>query len=459
MERRQGQGQGREKEPGGEPAMARLIGQVLELGKKTLPGAELLVSLRGERSANTRFARSEITSTGDVDEVSLEVSAAFGRRHASAAGNQTDEAGLRALLARVGQLGRIAPEDPEHMPLLGPQRYQAVPSAYDEATSRLSAAERAAGIKSAIEQGDAHKLDVSGFYEHSSETWALGSSSGLFAFHRRTEASFTTTARTLDGSGSGWAGAASQRSADVVPAALSAVAIDKAVRAQRPRPLPPGRYTVVLEPAAVANLLFFLLRSLDARTADEGRSFFARPGGNRMGERLFGDAITLRSDPADEALPSAPFGEDGLPARPRTWIDKGTLSALWYSRYWAEKQAKEPTGAPRSVHLLGGRARDADLLSGVKRGVLITRFWYTRWVDPQSLLVTGLTRDGVFLIEDGRVTTPVNNFRFNESPITMLKNADALTERTVRTPDSGLLVRVPALRTHGFNLASVSDAI
>lgn len=437
-----------------------LLTRVLELGQKMLPGAELLAAVNSGRSANTRFACSEITSTGDVDEVQLRLHAYFGRRHASTEGNQTDEAGLRALIQRVGQLGRIAPEDPEHVPLLPPQRYAAVTGAYDEATARLGAKERAAAIASAIAQGDAQKLQVAGFYQHRSGLLALGSSSGLRTFHPSTEAQFTTTARTPDGSGSGWAGAVASHSGELDPAALAKVAIDKAVRSRRPQRLEAGRYTVILEPAAVGELLGFLLRALEARTADEGRSFFSRPGGgNRIGDKLAGEGITLVSDPADPATPGAPFGEDGLPLRRRVLIDKGVVSSLWYSRYWAQKQGKEATGRPSVAQLLGGQASEADLLAGVKRGVLITRLWYTRWLDPQSILITGLTRDGVFLIEDGQVTAPVNNFRFNESPVTMLKHADALTARTVRAPGFGPLLRVPALRTHDFLLASVSDAV
>ncbi|HLL53994.1 MAG TPA: metallopeptidase TldD-related protein, partial [Myxococcaceae bacterium] len=237
------------------------------------------------------------------------------------------------------------------------------------------------------------------------------------------------------------------------------VAADKAVLSSHPRRLEPGRYTVVLEPAAVGELLAFLTNSLGARPADEGRSFFARKGGTRLGEKLFADGITLRSDPTSPALPSAPFDREGHRLEPITWVENGKLSALAYSRFWAAKQGKVPTGHHTSYLLEGGDATREGLLTGVKRGVLITRFWYTRWVDPQSMLITGLTRDGVFLIEDGKLAGPVNNFRFNESPVTMLANADALTKETVRVPGGQSPLRVPALRTHGFNLASVSDAI
>lgn len=438
----------------------KVVARALQLGKKMLPGAELVVSLHDGRSAHTRFACSELTTSGDVDTTEISVQAHFGRRHASASGNQTSDEGLQQLLVRVGQLGRIAPEDKEHMPLLPPQRYLEVPSAYDDATARLTAKERGEAVRSAISQGDAQKLQVAGFYEHLSERWTLGSSTGLRGRYQHTEASFTTTARTPDGSGSGWASAISQRSAEIDATALAKVAIDKAVRAQKPKNLAPGRYTVILEPAAVGELLSFLLSALDARSADEGRSFFAKPGGgNRVGEKLFSDLVTLRADPTDKATPGAPFSEEGLPQKPRSYVEKGAVTNLWYSRYWADKQQKEPTGRPRVAHLLPGQTPVAAMLDGVKRGVLITRFWYCRWVDPQSMLVTGLTRDGVFLVENGQVTAPVNNFRFNESPATLLKNADALSDRTIIVSGDDRLIRVPTIRSHEFNLASVSEAV
>jgi predicted Zn-dependent protease len=213
---------------------------------------------------------------------------------------------------------------------------------------------------------------------------------------------------------------------------------------------------VVLEPAAVASLLLFLRSSLDARRADEGRSFFSKAGGGtRIGEKLFPEAITLRSDPTDAQLAVAPFDREGLPLQPTAWIEKGTVRALTYGRYWAQKQGKPATGQPDGWILDGGTASREELVKGVARGVLITRFWYLRWIDQQTVLATGLTRDGVFLIENGAVTRPVNNFRFNESPVQMLARCDAMSPAVVT--EGG--VRVPALRTHEFNLASISEAV
>ncbi|HEX2568420.1 MAG TPA: TldD/PmbA family protein [Polyangia bacterium] len=442
-----------------EKAAYQLLGDLLGLARKVAPGADVQLVLNTGRNANTRFAASEITSTGDVEETEIQVGVTFGRRHAEATTNQTDPASLGALLERVVQMARIVPEDPELQPMLGAQKYPSVPPSYDPAIERLGAAERAAAAASAIAAAEAAQVAAAGFYSHSVGALALANSAGLRAYHRQTLAHFTLTARTHDSTGSGWAGAVADRLADIDPRRVAATAIDKAVRSAKPRRLEPGRYTVVLEPAAVADLLGFLAGSLGARAADEGRSFFARPGGGtRIGEKLFDESITLRSDPAEPGQPSAPFDVEGFPLRPYTWIERGTLRALTYSRFWAAKKGQQPTGAPRGFHLLGGQASREDLLKGVERGLLVTRFWYTRYLDPQTITITGLTRDGVFLIEKGEIVAPVNNFRFNESPVNMLKNVEALSRETVRSPFAPN-VRAPALRTREFNFASISEAV
>jgi predicted Zn-dependent protease len=213
----------------------------------------------------------------------------------------------------------------------------------------------------------------------------------------------------------------------------------------------------VLEAPAVAELLGVLAESLQARSADEGRSFFSKPGGGtRIGETLWSSSISVRSDPADVALGSTPWNQEGLPLSAASWIAEGKLRQLAISRYWAKHTGVVPVPFPNSFELAGGVETVAQLVAGVQRGVLITRFWYVNYLDPNTLLSTGTTRDGTFLIERGEIVGPVNNFRFNESPNTMLKNCDGLTNGVI---PPAFDVRVPALRTHEFNLASVSEAV
>jgi predicted Zn-dependent protease len=437
----------------------RIQEAALALVQRTAPGAEALVEVHAGRRANTRFAQNEVTSCGDARDVRVTVTLAFGKRHAETSTTQTDEASLGKLVERAAAMAKLAPEDPEWMPVLGQQDHAASDAAFDPLAAGLGAEVRAQAAAAAIRRAGEGSLWIAGYHEHGNRLRSLMSSRGLAATFADTYVDLTMTARTRDGTGSGWAGAVSHRAADVRPGELAEVACDKAVRSQTPQKLDPGRYTVVLEPAAVGDLLWFLTESLDARNADEGRSFFAKKGGGtRVGEKIFADGIALRSDPHDAATPGAPFDGEGFPLQATSWIDRGTLQALWYSRYWATKQGKDPTGRPTTWHLGGGTAATpTDLLAGVERGLLVTRLWYIRWVDPQSMLVTGLTRDGVWLIEKGKVTTPVQNFRFNESPAVVLKNTDLATRDTVRVRNG--MTRVPALRTHEFNMASVSAAI
>jgi predicted Zn-dependent protease len=432
----------------------RLLDRVLFLARAT-KGATAVATLRGTDGGNTRFAVNEITSSSSTERLALSVTVQFGQRSASATTNQLDDRSIDDVVSRALRMARLAPENPEALPPLGKQTYAMVKGASDPGTVKHSPDGRAKAVGAAIGAGDAAKVQIAGFYEHATEVFALASSEGLWAFHTWTSAGYSCTARTADGTGSGWAGTSSNRIGDVDAAALATIAVDKATTSAKPRRLDPGKYTVVLEPAAVASLLTFLTGSLDARRADEGRSFFAKPGGgSRLGEKLFPDTITLRSDPTDAQLATTPFDGEGVPLAPTRWIDKGVVSSLSYGRYWAKQQGKPATGSPGGWILDGGKATRAELIKGVTRGVLITRFWYLRWLDPQTLLATGLTRDGTFLIENGAITAPVNNFRFNESPVQMLARADAMTPSVIAER-----MRVPALRTHDFTLASVSEAV
>ena len=434
--------------------------RVLALATAMVPGAGVFVRARQGRSANTRFALNEITTTGDVSESGISVEISLGRRHAAAESNQTDDASVRALIDRAATMARLAPEDPELMPLLPRQSYEVAASDYDVHTAELSATERAEAIKIAVDRADAARLQTAGFFVHDAVERAYANSAGLRVWHASSSADFTVTARTRDGTGSGWAGTEVIRASEIDAAALAKTATDKATSSANPQKLEPGRYTVVLEPAAVADLLAFLTEAFEARAADEGRSFFSKAGGGtRVGEKIFADAVTLETNPMDPETPGAPFDDEGLPIKATKWIDRGVATALNYSRYWAAKKGTAPTGQCAIAKLYGGTAaRQQDLYAGIQRGLLVTRFWYTRWLDPKAVVITGLTRDGVFLIEDGKITKPVQNFRFNESPVTMLKNVDMMTTATVRVPRGGLW-RVPALRTHDFNFASVSAAV
>jgi predicted Zn-dependent protease len=203
--------------------------------------------------------------------------------------------------------------------------------------------------------------------------------------------------------------------------------------------------------------------TFNARTADEGRSYFSRGGGTRLGERVFDSKITIRSDPGARDAETSPFIGDGSPVRPEVWVENGVLKALSYSRSWADRQGVEPRPAPQNLIMAGGDATVEEMIASTARGVLITRFWYIRGLNPRTMSYTGLTRDGTFLIENGRISRPVNNFRFNQSMVSLLQNVEMLGRptRVAASENSSVSapIVVPALKIREFNLASVSDAI
>lgn len=420
------------------------------------PRAEVKVDIYRTAAANVRFARNAITTSGSSDEIGVGIWMKLGKRHAAASANQTTDDAVKALAERALTMAKLSPEDPESMPLLPPQKYLPSPPAYDEAVARMDATARASVASRACAMGDESDTWIAGLFEREMRAHVLRTSSGIAAAHRGTAVSYSTTARTKDGTGSGWGGREAWRATELDDRVVSQTAIDKARASAHPKPLPPGRYTVVLEPAAVQEMLSFLIGAMDQRSADEGRSFFS----NKVGEKLFPDAITLTSDPTSADTPHATFDREGVALAPQKWIEGGRVKQLEMTRYWASKQAKQPTGDQSVFELAGGDAASVDaLVRGVRRGLLVTRFWYTRMLEPQTVMLTGLTRDGVFLIEDGKVTQPVRNFRYNESPVNVLKNADAMTRETFRLRAWGGVWKVPALRTNEFTMASVSAAV
>jgi predicted Zn-dependent protease len=443
-------------------ALARVLSASRKIGKAQ--GEVIAIgSLRASLGGNTRFGASEVSQAALVERIELTVTIGLGRRRASASTNQLDAGAIDDAVDRAARLARLSPESAEAMPPLGPQRYSAsgaAAGAVDAATSTAGASVRAGAAKLAIDRARAAGLAIAGYYEHEHRSTSLASSAGLWAHHESTRARFSCSARTPDGSGAGWAGGASHKIADLAAERYVTTAIAKAQAAAKPRRLEPGKYTVILEPAAAAALTRFVPGSLDARGADEGRNYFSKAGGKtKLGERLFPDTITIHSDPADFAADGEPFDEEGVPQRAVRWIDRGVLTQLPYDRYWAQKQGKPATGNPNGLSLDGGNASRDELIKGVSRGLLITRFFYLGLVDPQSLLVTGLTRDGVFLIERGAIAGPVNNFRFNHSAAELLQRCDGLGAAEVVYLDGGSRMRAPLLRSHEFNLTSVSEAI
>ena len=420
------------------------------------------VNIVSEWSGHTRFADASITTSGGITDTTITITTTIGRRRASATTNVIDEASLKRTVDLAIRLARLAPEDPELMPELGPQTYSAV-NAYVSSTADLDPETRASAVQRAVGAATASgkpagAIFSAGFLEATARATAVATSNGLFAYHRSTEAEFSMTARTPDGTGSGWASAGARDWSAVDPAAIGRVAAQKAVASRMPEAIEPGMYTAVLEPQAVTDLVPLLAGAFNARNADEGRSPFSKSGGgNRIGEKVADERVTLYSDPMDPSLLGEPFDNQGLPIGRTVWIEKGMLRNLAYSRFWAQKQGKPPTASPLAggLTLAGGTRSTEELIAGCERGILVTHFFYIRSLDPRTVLQTGLTRDGAFLIEKGKVTRPLKNFRWNEGPLLMLNRLE-----DIGRPEPTAAGRMmPALRIRGFNFTSLSDAV
>lgn len=422
---------------------------------------EVQVNVGGGYSANVRFADNRISTAGGVSGANVSVQSAFGAKHAVTSTNDFSDDGLERAVRQSEALARLAPDDPEAMPQLGPQQYAEV-NTYFESTAQLGPDGRANAARLAIDPcRAAGDLKAAGFLVTGIGAGAVGNNKGLFAYQASTSSNYTLTVRTADGTGSGWAGADHPDWSQLDVKGVAQRAIEKARSSRAPVAIEPGRYTVVLEPQAVGDLVQLLAFALDARSADEGRSAFSRQGGGtKIGEKVADERVTLFSDPADPQLLSNTFDGQGLPARRQVWIENGVLKKLVYSRFWAQKKNQQPDAGTNAVKLAGGTQTTDELIASTPRGILVTRLWYLRQVDPRTVLYTGLTRDGTFLIENGKITKAVKNLRFNESPLFMLNNLEVLGQPVrVAGTESGGDVVMPALKARDFNFTSLSDAV
>ena len=421
---------------------------------------ECTATLSGAIRRNIRFALNKVTTSGVNDDVSLVVQAAYGKRTGTATINQFDDESLQRVVRRAEELARLAPENDEFMPALARQTYTATPT-YDSSVAAITPAYRAGVATASIGPCRAERLVAAGFLSDDVIVSAFANSKGNFGYQTATSFDYTCTVRTDDGSGSGWVGrnvgAVTQFDAD----AAIRIAIAKAKGSSGARTLEPGKYPVILEPAAAAGLISSMMFAFDARQADEGRSFLARKGGgNRLGEKIFDQRVSIYADPADRDVPVLPWDGEGLPRERQAFVDSGKVTSLQYSRYWAQQKKARPTAALGNVIVAGGQKSTEDLIKASHKAVLVTRTYYLRTVDPQTLLLTGLTRDGTFYIEDGKIAYPVKNFRFNESPVIMLNNIEELG-KPVRVADdeSPFPMMIPPMKLREFTFTSLSDAV
>jgi predicted Zn-dependent protease len=421
----------------------------------------------GERSA-TRFANSSITANLIEQDQEVQVTVFYGQKSATASTHQFDDESLKRTIQQVQELAKRKPENPELMlPVKPPQNYVEIDAALSSAVN-FGPAERAQMVKASTEICEKKGVLGAGYIPKFHWTDAIANSEGLFSYFRYADASFILTCRTPDQTGSGWAGTTGVKDIKNIDAgALTEIAADKALKSRKPRAIEPGNYTVIMEPRPAARYLQLMLGSLDARAAEEGRSFMSskQRGETRLGEKVFGDNFTLRSEIGNPVLRQSPVGEGGLAAKSITWVEKGVVKNLYYSRYWAQKQKKEATGTNAGMSLVmdGGTATMDEMIKSTKRGLLITFFWYIRGVDQMTLLNTGMTRDGLFLIENGEVVGPVQNFRWNESPAVSFNNITMMGKpipmHTGEAYDNPGTALVPPIKVEDFTMTSISPAV
>jgi predicted Zn-dependent protease len=437
---------------------------------------ECEATLTGGKSGNLRFARNAVSTSGGREVSSLEVQSSFGKKTGTATINEFDDASLEKVVRRAEELAQLAPENPEYVEFLGAQEYLN-PTAYFDSTANIDPAFRADKCGTSIKLCKDKKLEAAGFLQHDAGFTALANTRGLKGYQRTSGVDFSVTVRTPDGRGSGYGICDFNDARKLDTRSVSAVAAEKAARSIEARAIEPGKYTVILEPAASVDLISHLISNLDARQADEGRSFMSKPGGEtRLGEKLVDERVHIYSDPMNPDAPGAKWAPDGRPRRRVDWVKAGKVVNLGYSRFWAQKKGIDPDKAPPPVGggfgggggnraiaafegqsgilMDGGNASLNDLIKGVKRGVLVTRLWYIRPVDPQTLLYTGLTRDGTFYVENGEVKYAIKNFRFNESPVIFLNNLEALG-KPVRVNGN----MIPPMVVRDFTFSSLSDAV
>jgi predicted Zn-dependent protease len=422
-------------------------------------GAEdVSVSLQSSVESHARFADNRINTSGRSDDLDITATVWVGRRRGSSTGNDAEPAALKQIAEEAVQIARVSPVHREYVPTLGPLEYPES-RGFAATTADVDVTARAAALEKVLAACRGAKVTGAGFHSARASASAVATANGNRRYFRSSEAGLSVTARSADGTGSGYYAGDHFDLARLDVPRIAEQAVAKAVESRAPKPIEPSTYPVILEPQAVADLLGFLTSNLDARTADEGRSAFSgKDGKTRVGEKLFNERITIYSDPMHPEMPAVPSTSEGIPAARLSLVKAGVLESLQYSRYWAQERKREPTAGPVNYIIEGSQPAisTSDMIKGTARGLLISRFWYVRLVDPRTIALTGLTRDGLWWIEKGRISHPVRNLRFNQSVLAMLApwNVEA-----VGTPQRLSPLMVPALKLAAFSFTSVSDAI
>ena len=424
---------------------------------------DAVVSVSSNDYSHLRFAANAFTTSGRREDASARITVWIDKKRGSASANDLEDSSLKMAVDQAEALAKIAPVDKEYLPTLGQQTYKPV-SGYVEATANLSLADRARAIDAIIRSCERAGAIGAGFHQASASAFGSATRNGNINEERSTQVSLSVTARMPGGESSGYFLRNHFDISKLDTAHIGSEAIKKALTSRKAQKLEPGVYPVILEAQAADDLIRF---GFDARGADEGRSAWSGAGGKtRVGEKVFDERINIYSDPWHPELPGSASAQDGLPAQQVYFVRNGVLENLQYSRYWAQQKGKEPTPGPVNT-ILSSSAPPvslADMIKATDHGLLVSRFWYIRGVDPRTALFTGLTRDGVWLIENGKIKNAVRNFRFNQSLLELLAPGNvAMIGASERVSNSesqgGSASLTPAIKVNQFHFTSLSDAV
>jgi len=408
----------------------------------------------------TRFANNIIHQNVAEEGVSLSVRAVVDHRTARASTNKLDEDSVRRVCEAALALARLQLPDPDLLPMLGPQMFRSVDRFYP-ATAELTPQARAETVKKVIARAEKDGLRAAGVFASGAVASGLFNSRGLSAFHEETVSEFSVTM--LGETSSGWAKATSPNYATLEPEVLGERAARKALESRQPREIPPGKYTVILEPSAVLDLLGFLFFDFGGLAIHEQRSCLT----GRLGQKIFGDNISVCDDVFHPLQAGAPFDGEGMPRKRVHLVEKGVVRGVVYARQTAHKMGAEPTGhgfplpnefgeAPMNIVMEGGKTSLEEMIRATERGLLVTRLWYIREVDPYQKILTGMTRDGTFWIEDGRLQHGVKNLRFNQSVIEMLNQVEMMGPPQRTAGEESFEMVVPPMKVREFSFSSLT---
>jgi predicted Zn-dependent protease len=419
---------------------------------------ELLIS--GGAHALTRFANNTIHQNVAEEGYVLSVRTAFGQRTARATTNRFDPESLQRVVRESSSLARQQMPDPELLPMPRPQTYPPVDRSF-ERTATATPQDRAQAVLHAIRIAESSGQSAAGTFSTGWGMQALLNSHGIDAYYSGTLAEFsiTTTAPTS----TGWAKKTAPDVAEIKADALAERSVRIAERSAHPKEIAPGHYVTILEPAAVLDLVGFMFYDFSGQAVRDQRSFLT----DRIGQKLFGDNITISDDAYHPLQFGPPFDGEGVCRKALTLVEKGVVRNLTYARHTAKQMNAEPTGhgfplpneygeAPMNLVFEGGNRSVEEMIASTERGILVTRLWYIREVDPYKKILTGMTRDGTFYVENGKVQYGIRNFRFNESLIDMLNCAEMLSPVERSSGEEAAPMVVPAMKLSSFHFTEVT---